>query len=351
MNNEVNGMSHTPLIDGKSSQTGKIKSLFSDNVLLLILIGLFIVGMITSPTFLRLNNIQNILINVTIYGLLAIGQSMVMLVKEIDLSIGSLVAFAPTASIFITRALMKLSGEDIIKGGNYVVTGLIPIIVFVLLISILIGLINGLITVKARVPSLIATLGMLYTLSGLSYVLSGGYSLYLTNLEGMNWLGNSKILGIPMCFLMFLIIGIIVIMILKYTKIGRRIYSTGGNEKAAIYSGINTKFWKMMAFAFCGLCAGISSLVYSSRLESVETIQGDGYELIALAIAVIGGITLEGGRGKIYGTLLASVILSVTLNILSLLGLVAWYQTIITGCIIIGAAAQYTFAYKKSSHQ
>lgn len=317
-----------------------------DNILILILLFELILGTILSPVFLGKNNMYSIFIDVTIFGLLAIGQSLVMLVKEIDLSMGAIMAFGPVAAIALTKKIMALSGTEIIVGGNYVVEGLPLIVITVLLISTMIGVLNGVIRVKAQVPSLIVTLGMLYVLSGVSYILSKGSSLYLTNLAGAEWLGSSQLAMIPVNFILFLLIGVLVILVLKYTKVGHRIYATGGNEKAAIYSGINTNLWKVAAFGFSGLCAGVSALVYSSRLQSVETIQGEGYELIAIAIAVIGGITLEGGRGKIFGTILASAILCIMLNILSLVGLVAWYKTIIIGLIIIGAASQHAFSRK-----
>lgn len=335
--------SYTASIKGKSTNRAKF---IIDNTLVIILLLELIIGAILSPVFLGKVNIHSILINITIFGLLAIGQSLVMLVKEIDLSVGALMAFAPMAAIALTKKILAVSGTEIIVGGNYVVDGLPFIVILVLFISTLIGVLNGVIRVKAQVPSLIVTLGMLYVLSGLSFILSGGYSFYLTNLEGAKWLGSSKLLNIPVNFILFLMIGVLFISVLKYTKIGHRIYSTGGNEKAAIYSGININFWKVTAFGLSGLCAGISALVYSSRLESVETIQGSGYELISIAIAVIGGITLEGGRGKIFNIIIASAILCIMLNILSLIGLVAWYKTIIIGLIIIGAASQHAFSRK-----
>ena len=319
-----------------------------DNMLFIILLLELIMGVILSPVFLGKTNIQSILINTAIFGLLAVGQSLVMLVKEIDLSVGAMMAFGPITAIALTKKILSGSGTEIVVGGNYVVDGLLLIVVLVLLVSALIGMLNGIIIVKAKVPSLIVTLGMLYVLSGMSYILSGGYSLYLTNLEGAKSLGSSTLAGIPVNFILFLAVGVLVLLVLKYTKVGHRIYSTGGNEKAAIYSGINTNFWKVMAFGISGLSAGIAALIYSSRLQSVETIQGSGYELISIAIAVIGGITLEGGRGKISGAIIASAILCIMLNILSLVGLIAWYKTIIIGLIIIGAASQHAFSRRTS---
>ena len=338
-------MINSDSIDKRSFVLAK---LIKDNMLILILIIELILGVIISPVFLAKSNLYNILINISIFGFLAIGQSLVMLVKEIDLSVGAIMAFGPIAAIALSKKIMASFGIVIIRGGNYVVDGLVLIVILELLISALIGLLNGTIRVKARVPSLIVTLGMMYVLNGLSYTFSGGFSLYLTNLKGAKWLGNSKIFNIPANFILFFLIGILVILAIKYTKFGHMIYSTGGNEKAAIYSGVNTNFWKTVAFGLSGLCAGISALVYSSRLESVDKIQGSGYELISIAIAVIGGITLEGGRGRIFQTILASAILCIVLNILSLLGLFAWYQTIIIGFIIIGAASQHTFFRRKT---
>jgi ribose/xylose/arabinose/galactoside ABC-type transport system permease subunit len=316
--------------------------------LVVILFALSAIGALASPSFINLSNINNIMINIAIFGLLAIGQSLVMITKEIDLSVGSMVAFAPITAVVIAESAYGIVGRNVILGGNYVVMGLVPIAILTLCVGVVVGIINGLLRVKASIPSLIVTLGTMYTLGGLSYVLSGGYSLYLTKLEGISWLGVSRVSGFSVSFVLFVIFGAIIILLLKYTVLGNRFYSVGGNEKAAIYSGITPGFWKIAAFGFSGFCAGLSALIYSSRLESIETSQGSGYELIAIAIAVIGGVTLEGGRGSIFNTLIASAILAVTLNIMSLLGFGSWYQNIVIGSVIIGAALQHGLIYRRS---
>jgi ribose/xylose/arabinose/galactoside ABC-type transport system permease subunit len=195
--------------------------------------------------------------------------------------------------------------------------------------------------VKGPVPSLIVTLGMLYALRGIAYILSGGHPLYFTRLAGFKLLGTAKIASIPFSFVVYLTIGILGILILRYTKIGTRIYATGGNEKAAIYSGVKTDLWKICAFTVSGLCASVGALIYSSRLESVEAAQAAGYELQAVAIVIIGGTTLEGGKGTILGTILAGLIIGIVINLITMVGLVVWYQTIILGILVITA----TFAY------
>lgn len=310
-----------------------------------LVIAVLVLGMIgaaVSPTFLQIGNLKNILISISTIGILALGQTLTMLVRQVDLSVGSLMAFAPIAAITLAAAVLAANETPVIEGGNYVTNGMALIVLFTLAVSTLVGLVNGLLTVKAKVPSLIVTLGMLYMLRGAAYLLSGGHPLYLTRLEGFSWLGNTELAEIlPLSFAIFLALGLVSAAVLKYTRAGTRIYSTGANEKAAVFSGVRVDFWKIAAFGFSGFCAGLAALLYTSRLESVEAAQAAGYELIAIAIVVIGGTTLQGGRGSMTGTILAALVLGVVMNILSLLGLVIWYQTIIVGLVIILAVLVY----------
>jgi ribose/xylose/arabinose/galactoside ABC-type transport system permease subunit len=318
-------------------------------VLVFALIAVLALGTLLSPTFLTLSNLQNIMLNASILGMVALGQTLVMLLREIDLSIGSLMAFAPIAAIELTEIVFSISGSSLIQGGNYVVGGMGLIIALTIVVSMLVGLLSGLITVKGVVPSLIVTLGMLYALRGAAYLLSGGHPLYLTDLEGFMWLGTAKAFdAIPVSFIVFLAIGALAIVVLRYTKVGPAIYSTGGNEKGAIYSGVNTGRWKLVAFVFAGFCTGVAALLFCSRLGSVEAAQASGYELSAIAIAVIGGTTLQGGRGTMLGTILAGLILAVVINIITLEGIVVWYQTITIGTIIIAAAIAYQLRTRAS---
>jgi ribose/xylose/arabinose/galactoside ABC-type transport system permease subunit len=312
------------------------------------MLALVALGAAASPTFLQPGNLQNILISISTIGILALGQTVVMLVRQVDLSVGSLMAFAPIAAISATSGLLSFTDTPVIQGGNYVTAGMALIVLLTLAVSTLVGLVNGLLTVKAGVPSLIVTLGMLYMLRGGAYLLSGGHPLYMTRLEGFSWLGTATLFGmLPLSFVVFLALGIAGALALRHTRVGTRIYATGANEKAAVYSGVAVDFWKIAAFGFSGLCAGVAALIYSSRLESVEAAQASGYELISIAIVVIGGTTLQGGRGTMTGTIIAALIMGIVINILSLLGMVIWYQTIIIGLVIIAAV----FAYVRSGPQ
>jgi ribose/xylose/arabinose/galactoside ABC-type transport system permease subunit len=311
-------------------------------VLVFALVAVLALGALMSPTFLTLSNLQNVMLNASILGMVALGQTVVMLLREIDLSIGSLMAFAPIAAIELTELVYGLSNAPLVQGGNYVVQGMGMIIVLTIVVSILVGLLSGMITVKGVVPSLIVTLGMLYALRGAAYLLSGGHPLYFTDLEGFMWLGTATLFGaVPVSFAIFLAVGALAIVVLRYTKVGPAIYSTGGNEKGAVYSGIKTGRWKVFAFVFAGFCTGVAALLFCSRLGSVEAAQASGYELSAIAIAVIGGTTLAGGRGTMLGTILASLVLAVVINIITLEGIVVWWQTITIGTVIIAAAFAY----------
>lgn len=326
----------------KTIQSSRQKTSVKNLSMLWIFIGVVILGVVVSDTFPKPNNISNILMDASIFGLLALGQTLVMLVKEIDLSIGAAMGFAPTFAVFITSKFVHT-----VEGGNYVVGGTIGIVLFTFMIALSIGFLNSLIITKFHVPALITTLGVSYALQGLTYMLFNGYSIYLSRLDGFNTLGTTRISIFPLAFLIFVAATVIMWILMNFTTFGNRIYSVGGNIKAARYSGINTNRWKMNAYLISGLFVAIAALIYSSRMESIETVQGTGYELTTIAIAVIGGTTLEGGRGKITNTFWAAILLSIILNLMSLCGLTSWYQTLVTGAIIILAAIQHVHQYRK----
>lgn len=328
-----------------ANKTFKRKAEFTDFVLLILLVVSVAVGMLLSPTFLSVPNLQNIMISCCVYGILAIGQTVVMLVKEIDLTVGSMIAFSTLLAINFNGYILGVKG---IGSGNYVQGNWMLIILLSLGIGIVMGFIIGAIVVFCKIPSLIATLGVMTAISGYVYILSGGYSLYLTKMADVRWLGNATVGKIPICFLIFLLLGAVLWLLLKFTKFGTRIYAVGGNEKAAQYAGINTGKWKIIAFMISGFCAAVAAVIYCSRNQAAGALQGAGYEMTAIAICVIGGVTLEGGKGQLHGTILAALTLSIILNILSLVGLKSWYQTLTCGLIIIAAALMHN--YKADGH-
>ncbi|HUK99841.1 MAG TPA: ABC transporter permease [Nitrospirota bacterium] len=324
----------------------KMARLANDHLLILIILSLVTIGTMLSPTFLRVSNLQNLLFSITVLGFLALGESLVMLVAEIDLTLGAIIAFAPTAGVWLARKILLFRGSDIVQGGQYVTGGLGLSVLFTILVGVLISLLMGFIITRFNIIALIATLGGMYALGGCVFLFFNGYSLYFNNLPGTNWLGTAKMAGVPISFILFLSVGLIIMFFMKYTKFGRRIYATGGNEKAAIYAGINIKKWKIIAFAINGFLASIAALIYTSRLESIEMTQGSGYEMYAIAIALIAGISMEGGRGTVGDVILASIIIGLSFNVMTLLGLFSWWQTMTIGSIILFAAAQLALSRK-----
>ena len=298
---------------------------------------LIVAGMLSDPSFMTLFNFQNIIRSACILGTVAIGMTLVMLIKEIDLSVGSLMAFCPILAIDITVWVMSQLGVNAIQGGQYLVAGAGLFIALTLLIGLAAGLFNGFLVTRVKIQSLITTLGVLYAARALAYILSGGHSVYLTKLPGVKWIGAGDVLGIPTPMIIFLLLGFSGLFLMRKTTVGRYIYAIGGNETAAKYAGINTAAWKLGVFAFCGFCAALAALMYSSYLASTDPQQAFGYELSAIAIVVLGGTTMEGGLGGLGGTILAALMLGILNNIIELIGLRIWYQQVIVGCVIIAA--------------
>ncbi len=307
---------------------------------------LVVAGMLADPNFMTVFNFQNIIRNACILGTLAIGMTLVMLIKEIDLSVGSLMAFCPILAIEITVWTMSQFGVDAIQGGHYLADGATLFIVLTLFIGIAAGLFNGFLVTYVRIQSLITTLGVLYTARAMAYILSGGHSVYLTKLTGIKWLGAGNLFGFPTPLIVFSLLGGIGILLMNKTKVGRCLYAIGGNETAAKYAGINTTAWKLGVFAFCGFCTALAALMYSSYLASADPQQAIGYELSAIAIVVLGGTTMAGGQGGLGGTILAALLLGLLNNIIDLIGLRIWYQQVIVGCIIIAATMPRYFREK-----
>jgi len=313
------------------------------HTLLIIVVLLFLSGCFLTDVFFTVRNLKNFLYSMTVFGFLSLGQSLVMLVSELNLTQGSLIAFAPTFSMFLTHRIMLRFGNNILVGGNQIVDGLLIYIVLTLLTGAVVGYLMGVVIVRFKVSSLVVTLGMMYALGGLVYLFFSGYSLFLTRMPGANWLGTTEWIGIPVSFIFLAVTSALLMWLMKYTKLGRRIYATGGNERAAIYAGVNTKRWKIVAFTLSGFLASIAGLIFSSRVESIDPVQGTGLQLLALAIATVGGVSMEGGRGTLFGTLMATVIVALIFNVMSLLGLFAWYQNMFIGAIIILAAVQQAY--------
>lgn len=323
----------------QDKSVSSVKSFFAKYNLIPAIIVIIIVGFLLKPTFLSAANIQVILLSCSVYGFIAIAQSVVLIAREIDLSVGVNMVFSGTCSIYIANFLIQaFTGTQILHAG-FVTGGYPLLVIFTVLLAAGVGLLNGVIVVKAKIPSFISTLGMSYTLQGIGYLLTKGIPLFYKDMPDAVFIGNFDVANvIPLSLIILIVAAVILYIMYSKTKFGMRMYSTGGNEKAAIFSGINTGKWKIIAFTLAGLLVGIGSLLYSSRLQGVDVSQGTGYNMTSIAIAIIGGISLTGGKGSIAGTVQATFIFAMLINILNLQGLMGYYSQAITGGVIIAIA-------------
>lgn len=298
-----------------------IKEVLNSLTLVLIILGLGVVLSIASPNFLKTTNILNILRQVSINGILAIGMSLVCLTGGIDLSVGSIVAF----SGILTAGMLNNTELPIF------VIALIAVIV-----GCIMGMINGYFVAYWNAPAFVVTLSMLTVGRGLTYIYCDGKPISKLPAEFLV-IGKGSILGLPIPTIVLFAVFIIFSVMLSKFKLGRYIYAVGGNPQAAMVSGINVKKVLLLVYMFSGMCCGVAAVVLTARVSAGLATAGDGYELNAIAATVIGGTSLSGGTGKLWGTLLGALLLGMVNTGLDLLNVTSYYQQVVRGLIILGA--------------
>ncbi|UAL13113.1 ABC transporter permease [Caulobacter segnis] len=291
---------------------------------LLLLIAVF--GTV-NERFLTVRNALNILSEVSIYGIIAVGMTYVILIGGIDVAVGSLLAFASIAAAYVVTA----------------VVGAGPATWFVALaVSSLVGLLGGLIQGKAvtwlHVPAFIVTLGGMTVWRGATLLLNDGGPISGFD-EAYRWWGTGEILFVPVPIVVFALVAIVGHMVLRYTRYGRQIYAVGGNAEAARLSGVNVDFIVTSVYAVIGALAGLSGFLLSARLGSAEAVAGTGYELRVIASVVIGGASLTGGSGNVGGTVLGALLIGVLSNGLVIMHVTSYFQQVVIGLIIVAAVA------------
>jgi ribose/xylose/arabinose/galactoside ABC-type transport system permease subunit len=275
---------------------------------------------VLSPRFLTLPNLTNIVRQTSVHGIMAVGMTFVILTAGIDLSVGSLLALSG-----VLCASFEHRGWPM------------PLVVAAtLLIGALLGLANGLVITKGKVTPFVVTLGMMSIARGAAHLFTGGEPISGFGSQFRS-LGAGELLGIPVPIVLFLLFVVAAAMLLGRTRWGRYLYAIGGNPQAARLSGIPVDRCVTLAYVACGLTAAASAVVLAARLNAAESIAGSGYELDVIASVVIGGTSLAGGRGGVWGTLLGALLIGTINNGMNLLQISAYFQLVVKGAIIVGA--------------
>lgn len=318
---------------GEGQPTAQVlASIFSKYGIFLIFALMVVTASMLSPAFLSSTNLINIVRQMSVVGLIALGVTGCIVSAGIDLSSGSVVGLS--AVVAATLAQDPEFATPFYPGVH------VPIIVAILAacaVGALVGLVNGSLIARTGIPPFIATLGTLTAIRGLALLYTGGRPISdLT--DAYNFIGQGDVLGLPVPIIILVVMAVVTHILYNHTKFGKYIYAIGGNEQAARVSGINSAKYKMLIYVYAGFLAGLAGLVVSSRIGSGQPGLGQGYELDAIAAAVIGGASLSaGGIGTVAGTIVGALIIGVLNNILDLLNVSAYFQQIIKGCIIVGA--------------
>ncbi len=307
--------------DGKSmNRANHLDNIMQKLGPLLGFIILVVIVSILNPSFLQPLNILNLLRQVAINALIAYGMTFVILTGGIDLSVGSILA--------LSSALMA----------GMMVSGLDPILAIIIgcLLGGIMGMVNGLLITKGKMAPFIATLATMTVFRGLTLVYTDGNPITgLSDSRLFQLFGRGYFLGIPVPAITMIIAFIILYIILQKTPFGRKTYAIGGNEKAALISGIKVPRVKIMIYSLAGLLSALAGAILISRLDSAQPTAGTSYELDAIAAVVLGGTSLSGGRGKIFGTLIGALIIGTLNNGLNLLGVSSFYQMVVKGIVIL----------------
>ena len=278
--------------------------------------------------FLTSRNLLNITNQIAVIAILALGMTMVIIVRGIDLSVGSLIALS---AVVTTWLMARHLGGPSTGVGGMVVAGTAGVAV-----GAVAGACSGALVAWWRVPAFIATLAMMLVAGGAAFKISGGESINQVP-ASFNWLGLQATAGVPHTVWLLALVALAAHVFMTRTVIGRHIYASGGNPEAARFSGISLGRIRLIVFTFCGGLAGLGGVVVASQFTSGTPTYGQLAELDAIAAAVVGGTSLEGGRGNIPGTLIGALIIAVIRNGMNLTGVDPYAQKIWLGLVILGA--------------
>lgn len=298
------------------------------------LVILLIVFGIMEPVFLSAFSLILVAKHVSLYAILGIGMTVVIINGGIDLSVGSMVGFiGMIAGGFIY--------EGIVVGGMTIYPSVPVVVIICLILGAVVGGVNGALVCKLNVPPFIATLGTMYILRGFAMIRSGG--LTFPNLAGdeilgntgFSWIGQGTWFSIPVSIYFMVIIAVLMTIVFKKTPLGWHVFAIGGNERAAKMSGVKIEKTKIIVYMISGFCAAVVGLVASSQLASAHPSTGETWEMNAIAAAVLGGTSMSGGKGSVIGTVIGAFVIGVLNDGMVMLNVSEFWQMVIKGFVII----------------
>lgn len=293
-----------------------------------------------APNFLSMSNAVIISKHVALNAFLAIGMTFVIITGGIDLSVGSIVGLCGMVAGWLVINGIDLNALGLAYSIQF---NTLEISVLTVLVGMFVGLINGLLITRLNVAPFIATLGTLYVARGAALLSSGGRTF--PNLSGnpdygsqsFPFIGSGTLLGLPFMVWLLIAVTLLAAYIASRTPLGRHIYAVGGNERGAALSGVKVNQIKLFVYVFSGFCAAIVGLIITSQLQAAHPATGETFELNAIAAAVLGGTSMSGGRGRIFGTIIGAFVIGILSDGLIMMGVSSFWQTVIKGLVIIAA--------------
>jgi ribose/xylose/arabinose/galactoside ABC-type transport system permease subunit len=301
--------------------TGLRKFLQTYAIGLIVLVVAIVLSLMT-PQFFRVENLFNVMTNAAVVAVVGVGMTLAIASGNFDLSVGSTAAFAGCISMSLVPTVGVAAG---IAAG--------------LLTGALVGLVNGLIITELRVPAFIATLGMLEIVRGLALIYTQGHDIYLYGQTEYKVLSGGHILGIPMPVLIAIGLAAVMSVVVAQTRFGRHVLAIGNSLPAARRSGVRTSQVLWGVFAIVGAAAALSGMIISAQVLTANGRLATGLELSAIAVVVVGGTSLSGGRASMLGTLLGAILVAVINNGLNLLNVPIYYQELTVGILLVVALA------------
>ncbi len=308
-------------VEAKKSKDQVLKRLMRDDrtsPILLLILAVAILCIVAPETFMRGTNIRNVVRYASFYIIVGVGTMIVFMAGEMDMSTGSVMGMGGIICAYMAKAGMNVW----------------LIVLVAIAVGIVCGAVNGIFVGYWGLPAFVATLGMQKALRGLITVITQGYAVNNMSDEFL-WLGGGSLFGIPVPIYICVIICVISWYLINKTVLGRHMVATGNNRQAAVVAGINIKRTKCLAYIYSGILASITGMVLTARLQSGQTSCGDGFELDAIAGAIIGGASLGGGGGSVAGTICGILFIYVVKNGMQLLSVSTYWQNTVQGMILV----------------